>query len=435
MACMALIPVRWLGQEASGVVLRTGSRATKFKPGDHVSTINVGTHATRIRAHYRATAKVPDSMSFEEAAAVPVIHNTAYYAFVKVAKLHRGQSVLIHSAAGGVGQAAIQLARYMGLVIYVTVGTEDQRRLIIEQYNVPEKHIFHSRDASFVKGINRITGGRGVDCVLNSLSGELLRASWGCLATFGSFIEIGLRDITNNMRLDMRPFRKSTSFTFVNNHTLYEEDPATFHEVFDETFKLIERGVLGAPSPVVAYPISQVGDAFRSMQQGKHRGKLVLSFPEDAQAPVLRKAKESLKLDPEATYLFVGGLGGLGRSLAKEFVASGARNIAFLSRSGDTTPQAKAVVEELAGGGVQVKAYRGDISDEASFLAAMKQCSQQLPPIKEVIQMAMVLRDIVFEKMSYEEWIVPVGPKVQGTYICIYRTFIKRYTKVSIIDN
>lgn len=124
-----------------------------------------------------------------------------------------------------------------------------------------------------------------------------------------------------------------------------------------------------------------------------------------------------MKLDPEATYLFVGGLGGLGRSLAKEFVASGAQNIAFLSPSGDTMPQAKAVLDELTGGGVQAKAYRGDISDETSFLAAMKQCSQQLPPVKGVIQMAMVLRDIVFEKMSYEVWTVLVGPKVQGTWI------------------
>ena len=139
------------------------------------------------------------------------------------------------------------------------------------------------------------------------------------------------------MRLDMRPFRKSTSFTFVNTHTLYKEDPQTFFEVFDETFKLVDKGILGAPSPVVAYPINQVGEAFRTIQQGKHRGKLVLSFPDDAQAPMLRKAKDSLRLDPEATYLFVGGLGGLGRSLAKEFVASRARNIAFFSRSGDTT--------------------------------------------------------------------------------------------------
>lgn len=266
------------------------------------------------------------------------------------------------------------------------------------------------------QGINRITYGHGVDCVLNSLSGELLRATWSCLATFGTFIEIGLRDITNNMRLDMRPFRKSTSFTFINNHTLFKEDRTTFYAVFHETFKLIEQGVLHAPSSVTAYPISQVGEAFRSMQQGKHRGKLVLSFADDAQAPVLRKAKDSLRLDPEATYLFVGGLGGLGRSLAKELVASGARNIAFLSRSGDTTPQAKAIVDELAAGGVRVKAYRGDIANCASFITAMTQCSEDLPPIKGVIQMAMVLRDIVFEKMSYDEWTVPVGPKVQGTW-------------------
>ena len=219
------------------------------------------------------------------------------------------------------------------------------------------------------------------------------------------------------MRLDMRPFSRSTSFTFINNHTLFEEDRETFYEVFRESFKLVEKGILRAPSPVLTYPIDRVGDAFRTMQQGKHRGKVVLSFPDDAKAPVLRRAKDSLKLDPEATYLFVGGLGGLGRSLAKEFVASGARKIAFLSRSGDTTPQAKAVVQELAAGGVQVKAYRGDISDCASFVAAMEQCERDLPPIKGVIQMAMVLRDIVFEKMSYDdEWTLPVRPKVQGTW-------------------
>nr|B3FWT3.1 RecName: Full=Reducing polyketide synthase hmp8; Short=R-PKS hmp8; AltName: Full=Hypothemycin biosynthesis cluster protein hpm8 [Hypomyces subiculosus]ACD39767.1 reducing polyketide synthase [Hypomyces subiculosus] len=416
MACMGLIPVRSLGQEASGIVLRTGAKATNFKPGDRVCTMNVGTHATKIRADYRVMTKIPDSMTFEEAASVAVVHTTAYYAFITIAKLRKGQSVLIHAAAGGVGQAAIQLAKHLGLITYVTVGTEDKRQLIREQYGIPDEHIFNSRDASFVKGVQRVTNGRGVDCVLNSLSGELLRASWGCLATFGHFIEIGLRDITNNMRLDMRPFRKSTSFTFINTHTLFEEDPAALGDILNESFKLMFAGALTAPSPLNAYPIGQVEEAFRTMQQGKHRGKMVLSFSDDAKAPVLRKAKDSLKLDPDATYLFVGGLGGLGRSLAKEFVASGARNIAFLSRSGDTTAQAKAIVDELAGQGIQVKAYRGDIASEASFLQAMEQCSQDLPPVKGVIQMAMVLRDIVFEKMSYDEWTVPVGPKVQGSW-------------------
>ncbi|KAB2571293.1 Highly reducing polyketide synthase curS1 [Lasiodiplodia theobromae] len=418
MACMGLIPVEALGLEASGVVVRMGSKVTDFKPGDRVSTVHIGAYATRIRVHHHGLAKIPDSMSFEDAAASPIVHTTAYYAFICAAKLRKGQSVLIHAAAGGVGQAAIQLAKHLGLVIYVTVGTEDKRKLIMEEYGIPEEHIFHSRDASFVKGIKRITGGRGVDCVLNSLSGELLRASWGCLASFGHFIEIGLRDITNNMRLDMRPFGKSTSFTFVNNHTLFLEDPETFYQVFHDCFALIQQGVLRAPSPVVVYPVGQVGDAFRTMQQGKHRGKLVLSFADNAEAPVLRKAEDSLKLDPDATYLFVGGLGGLGRSLAKAFVASGARNIAFLSRSGDGSPQAQATISELSAspGGVRVKAYRGDVSDSASFLAAITQCSQDLPPIKGVIQMAMVLRDVVFEKMSYSDWTTALRPKVQGTW-------------------
>ena len=419
MTSMALITGRGLGQEASGIVLRAGSNASQvFKPGDRVSTLTLGgTHATKTICDYRATQKIPESMSFEEAAAVPVVHVTAYFALVNVARLRPGQSVLIHAAAGGVGQAAVQLATYLGLIVYVTVGTEDKRQLIMERYGIPEEHMFNSRDSSFVKGIKRVTGGRGVDCVLNSLSGELLRVSWGCLATFGTFVEIGLRDITDNMRLDMRPFSKSTTFTFIDGLALLEQAPDTVGEVFTEVFKLLHKGVLRTPYPMTVYPVGQVEDAFRTMLQGKHRGKMVLSFMEgNLEAPVLSKSKDSLKLDPFATYLFVGGLGGLGRSLAMEFVASGARHIAFVSRSGDTKPEAKAVVDELSGRGAQVKVYRSDIADEASFLSAMEQCSHQLPPIKGVIQMAMVLRDVVFEKMTYDEWTLPLRSKVQGTW-------------------
>lgn len=219
------------------------------------------------------------------------------------------------------------------------------------------------------------------------------------------------------MRLDMRPFSKSTTFTFINVNTLLEQNPDTVGEIFSEVFKLLHKGVLRAPYPMTLYPVGQVEDAFRAMLQGKHRGKMMLSFTEgNSEAPVLSKSKDSLKLDSYATYLFVGGLGGLGRSLAMEFVASGARHIAFVSRSGDTKPEAKAAVNELTGRGAQVKVYRSDIADEASFLSAMELCSHQLPPIKGVIQMAMVLRDVVFEKMTYEEWTVPLQSKVQGTW-------------------
>ena len=419
MTSMALITGKGLGQEASGIVLRTGSKASEvLKTGDRVSTMTTGgTHATKTICDYRSTQKIPDSMSFEEAAALPVVHVTAYFALVNLAKLRHGQSVLIHAAAGGVGQAAVQLATYLGLVIFVTVGTEDKRQLVMERYGIPEEHIFNSRDSSFVKGIKRVTAGRGVDCILNSLSGELLRVSWGCLATFGTFVELGLRDISDNMRLDMRPFSKSTTFTFINVTHLLEQAPETVAEVFSAVFKLLLKGILRTPFPITVYPVGQVEDAFRTMLQGKHRGKMLLSFTEGkSEAPVLSKSKNSLKLDPHATYLFVGGLGGLGRSLAMEFVASGARHITFISRSGDDKPEAKTLVNELTGNGAQVRIYRSDIAHEASFRSAMEQCSNESPPIKGVIQMAMVLRDVVFEKMTYEDWRLPLQSKVQGTW-------------------
>lgn len=416
MATMGLIPMSVLGQEGSGVVVKTGSEASRFKPGDRVSFLGVGTHATKIRVDHRIVAHIPNTMSFEEAAALPVVHTTAYHALVNLAKLTKGKSVLIHAAAGGVGQAAVQIARHLGLIVYVTVGSEDKRKLLVNTYGIPEKHIFNSRDASFAKSVMRVTNGRGVDCVLNSLSGELLRTSWECLATFGTFVEIGLRDILDNTRLDMRPFGKSTTFTFFNQFTLYEEDPAALGQILDEAFKLVHEGTLRAPSPLTVHSTGQVGDAFRTIQQGKHRGKMVLSFTDNAEVPILRKAKNSLKLSADVTYLLVGGLGGLGRSLARQFIACGARNLAFLSRSGDASPDAKALIKELSDMGANVKAYQGDVSDPTSFRAALDECERELPPVRGVVQMAMALRDIVFEKMSYDWWKTGLRPKVQGTW-------------------
>lgn len=417
MASMGLVEVFLIGHEASGTIVATGSKAAdRFKIGDRVVVSGEGMHATRVRSDHRLVVKIPDSMSFEEAAVLPTVHATAYHALVNVAKLRPGQSVLIHAAAGGVGQAALQLAKYLGLVAYVTVGSEDKRALVMEKYGVPAAHIFNSRDASFVKSIKRVTGGRGVDCVLNSLSGELLRASWECVAMFGTFVEIGLRDITNNMRLDMRPFIKCTTFAFINLTNFFDDHKDIAGQILQDTFDLVHKGVLYAPSPLTAYPVGEIESAFRTMQRGKHRGKLALSFPDGARAKVYRRAKDALKLDSGATYLIVGGLGGLGRSLAREFVACGARHIAFLSRSGASTAEAREVIEELSSRGAQAKAYRADVADEASFLSAMEACSRELPPVRGVVQMAMVLRDGVLENMSHADWSVPLRPKVQGTW-------------------
>ncbi|KAI3397078.1 hypothetical protein diail_11220 [Diaporthe ilicicola] len=417
MASMGLVEVSLIGHEASGTIVATGTKAAeRFHLGDRVVVSGEGMHATRLRSDHRLAVKIPDTMSFEEAAVLPTVHATAYHALVNVAKLRPGQSVLIHAAAGGVGQAALQLAKHLGLVAYVTVGSEDKRSLVMDKYGVPAGHIFNSRDASFVKAIKRVTGGRGVDCVLNSLSGELLRASWECVAMFGTFVEIGLRDITNNMRLDMRPFIKCTTFAFINLTNFFDDHKDIAGQILQDTFDLVHRGVLYAPSPLTAYPVGEIESAFRTMQRGKHRGKLALSFPDGARAKVHRRARDALKLDSaNATYLIVGGLGGLGRSLAREFVACGARHIAFLSRSGASSSEAQELIEELSARGAQVKAYHGDVADEASLKAAIQQCAREQPPVRGVVQMAMVLRDGVLEKMTHADWAVPMRPKVQGT--------------------
>ncbi|KAK8134345.1 Reducing polyketide synthase hmp8 [Apiospora sp. TS-2023a] len=419
MASMGLVEVSLIGHEASGVVVSVGREASsRFRPGDRVTMLRDGMHATRIRIDHRLAVKIPDSMLFEEAAALPMVHVTAYHALVNVAKLRAGQSVLIHAAAGGVGQAALQLAAHLKLEVYATVGSEDKRRLVRERFGVPDERIFHSRDASFAKAVRRATGGRGVDCVLNSLSGELLRVSWeGCMAPFGTFVEIGLRDITQNTRLDMRPFRHSVTFAFMDIADFFTRDLDALGHILEDCFALVGQGVLTVSAPLTVYPVGEVGTAFRTMQQGKHRGKLVLSLEGDARAPVLRRAKDALQFDPGATYLFVGGLGGLGRSLAQEFVQCGARNLAFISRSGSTNIAAQALLDELAGhDGVRAKVYRADIADETSFRGAMKQCEHDLPPVRGVLQMAMVLRDVVFEKMSHEAWAEPLRPKVRGSW-------------------
>ncbi|KAK0728741.1 phenolpthiocerol synthesis polyketide synthase ppsB [Lasiosphaeria miniovina] len=420
MASMGLVEVSLIGHEASGTVVATGAEASgRFQVGDRVVVSGEGMHATRLRSDHRLAVKIPDAMSFEEAAVLPTVHATAYHALVNVAKLQPGQSVLIHAAAGGVGQAALQLARHLGLVTYVTVGSDDKRALVMDKYGVPAGHIFNSRDASFAKAVKRVTAGRGVDCVLNSLSGELLRASWECVAMFGTFVEIGLRDITDNMRLDMRPFIKCTTFAFINLTNFFDDHKDVASRILQDTFDLVHRGVLYAPSPLTAYPVGELEAAFRTMQRGKHRGKLALSYGDGAEAKVHRRARDALALDPAATYLIVGGLGGLGRSLAREFVACGARHVAFLSRSGaDGSPEARQTVDELsaaAGGAVTVRALRGDVADEASFRAAMAQCERELPPVRGVVQMAMVLRDGVLEKMGHGDWAAGMRPKVQGT--------------------
>lgn len=196
MIAMGQIQDTNLDVECSGVVTRIGKSVTQWKEGDRVMTFRLGTYRTYIRNSEEMFQRMPDGMSFEEAGSIVSIYGTAVYSLFDVARLQKGESVLIYSAAGGFGQGAIIISQYIGAEIFVTVSTEFKERFLMETYGIREDHIFNSRDHSFAAGIKRMTNGKGVDAVLNSLAEEGLRQSWLCVAPFGRFIELGKRDIS-----------------------------------------------------------------------------------------------------------------------------------------------------------------------------------------------------------------------------------------------
>ena len=413
---MGQIPDRLLGFDAAGIVRRVGSEVSRFKVGDSVAMYGHGSHRTIHRSKADFCALIPDGLSFEQAATIPVVHGTAWYGLVQLARVERGQSILIHAAAGGVGQAAIQLAQYHQMDIIATVGSEPKRKLLRDTYGLSDDRILSSRDLSFVKGVKRLTGGRGVDVVLNSLSGEFLRQTWHCIAPFGTFIEIGIKDILDNTELDMRPFLKGSSYTFFNLNQLEKERPDVMGKIIAGTFEFQRRKITRPITPVKIHPISDVENAFRLMQAGKHLGKVVLSFTDTGSIPVIRRGAESFQLDPNAAYLIVGGFGGLGRSISNLLVDQGARKLCFLSRSGGSSAEAQKLIQDLRDRRVQVQAYACDVADPVSTSQSISKCLLELGPIRGVLQCAMVLRDVLFTNMSYSEWIQAAKPKIQGTW-------------------
>lgn len=277
-----------VGCECAGIVTRVGANCSSFRQGDRVCACVLGCARTHVRCHYNLAIKIPDFLSTVEAASLPITGVTAHYSLVSLANLQRGESILIHSATGGTGQMALQLAQALGAVVYVTVGTEEKRQLVKELYGIPESNIFFSRNTTFAKDLLRATDGRGVDVVLNSLSGEALLASWECMAPFGRFIELGKADIQSNSKLPMARFFGEVSFHAVAVDYITEHRPAMIQQHLQSVMKLLHAGTIRVASPLHQYSASEMEAAFRIMQSGKNTGKTVLTLGPSDVVPVSR---------------------------------------------------------------------------------------------------------------------------------------------------
>ncbi|KAL9019704.1 MAG: hypothetical protein Q9185_003042 [Variospora sp. 1 TL-2023] len=407
---------RPFGCEGAGIVRRVGSEVRSLAIGDRVAVIDRKTFSTSHITREILCVKIPDSLSFDEASAMFFPYATAMHSLMTIGNLEKGQSVLIHSACGGVGLAAINLAQMIGAEIYATVGSEDKVQHLVQHCNIPPHRIFNSRDDGFVAGIMRETG-QGVDMVLNSLSGDLLHATWRCVAPFGKMIEIGKRDLIGFGKLDMNTFLANRSYCCVDVD-MFLQKPAILNRMERMTVDFLERGLITPIRPLKVFDAASTNNAFRYMQPGQHIGRIAVSLRDSPETTKLgtdiKNRPREICLQESASYLLVGGLGGLGRSVSRWMVEHGARHLIYLSRSAGSSPDDTQFIKELNSMGCSARLVRGTVTSLADVTTALHNAEKN--PVRGILQMSMVLRDQNFTTMTWSEWQEATAPKVQGTW-------------------
>ncbi|KAI0490355.1 ketoacyl-synt-domain-containing protein [Xylaria cf. heliscus] len=408
------VPVPEFGIEASGVVTSVGNEVRGFKIGDRVAAITQGAFATSVRTKAAFAFKLPDDISFEAGATIPLAYATAYYSLVELGRLRHDESVLIHAGAGAVGQAAIKLAEMIGAEVYTTVGSTEKKDFLMKEYGLAEDHIFYSRNISFGNAVWQATHQQGVDLVLNSLVGDALRESWKCLKKFGRLIDISSRETSSSTRLEMAHHHHNASFISVDMMSLAAERPTLLHRLLSDVSSLMRYSKIRPISPVTLFPISDVESAFKALQSGKAHGKVVIVPHADNIVKATPPKKPVQLLKNHATYILIGGTGGLGRSMARWMVSRGARHLVLVSRSGSATGKVKELIEEVAAVGAEVIVRRCDVAKPDDVEELINFGLEGMPPVRGLIHGAMVLRDVLFEKMTYNDYITVIESKVQG---------------------
>jgi NADPH:quinone reductase-like Zn-dependent oxidoreductase/acyl carrier protein len=403
---------RIFGDEVAGVVTAAGSDVKHVKPGDRVFGLAVFGLATQTIARAGDIRRIPDNLSFEEAATIPVVFMTSWHALTNVARLRRGERVLIHAGAGGVGMAAIQIAHYLGAEVIASAGSPVKRALLT---TLGVKHVIDSRRGDFAEAVMELTDRRGVDVVLNALSGEAIPMGLSCLAEFGRFVEIGKRDIYQNSRIPLRPLRCNASFHVVAMDAVFAGDESLTREMFTEVSDLVEQAAV-RPLPFRAFPAFNIDAAFRLMAAGKHIGKVVVSFPGYFLPRHTEPIAPKFEIKSDGCYLITGAFGGFGKVLANWLVQSGARHLILSSRRGAATPEAEEFVQSLRDRGADVQVVKADAASPEDISQLFAQIGQAGHPLRGVFHLAMVIDDAVLAKLDRDRMAAVIGPKALGAW-------------------
>ncbi|KAI4940246.1 Type I Iterative PKS [Alternaria arbusti] len=418
-----------LGQECAGVITNLGHEVSDLSVGDRVVAWYPGTFATQVRVPATFAHAIPDGMDFEVAATLPQAHATARYALNHVAHIRSGETVLVHEAADAVGQASIATASKAGAKIFATVRSDEEKSYVAKAYGLNKACIFSSLDLKFVTALRRATKGRGVDVILNTLTGEALQATFSCIAPFGRFVNL---NAPGNGRLEMTPFGRNASFSSVDMALLYAQKPKLASRAFHEAMSAATEMKMLDRSAADVLPWSKLNEAVKTLQDASHDKQVVMVPQADDQVlvshhpcvdvedatnkfQVAQRPPPRISFDPSASYLLAGGLGGLGRSISQWLVTHGAKHLIFISRFGAVSEEAQAFLESLHASGVRTAILKCDVSDALELSNLLSKTLRSFPPIKGVIQGAMTLNDSLFSTMTSHQWTSTILPKVHGS--------------------
>jgi myxalamid-type polyketide synthase MxaB len=390
------------GLECAGKIVTVGENVTDFKVGDEViAALVIGSLSRFITIEAAYVVHKPHNMSFEEGATIPLALLTAYYGLDKLAHLKRGDKILIHAAAGGVGQAAVQLAQRAGAEIFATASPNKWDFLRSKGV----KHIMNSRTLDFADEVMRLTKGEGVDVVLNSLNGDFIPKSFEVLGQNGRFVEIGKIGIWDELKVrDQRP---DVAYFPFDLGEVGRDNPSLITSMLKELIQSLKDGDL-SPLPHKIFPISKVAEAFRYMAQAKHIGKLVISLP--------AMPEEGTVIRDDSSYLITGGLGALGMQVTQWLTEQGARHLVLTGRSGASEAVQETLNQLEQRTGAEIQVIKADVSQSAEVAYLLNTIKTSMPPLRGIFHAAGILDDGVLLNQDWQRFSRVMAPKIEGAW-------------------
>ncbi|XXY19857.1 SDR family NAD(P)-dependent oxidoreductase [Sorangium sp. So ce216] len=398
-----------LGGECSGRVTRTGEGVDGLREGDEVVAAVPGCLGSHVTAPASFVVSKPAHLSFEEAAAVPIAFMVAHHALRRRAELHRGERALIHAASGGVGQAAVQVARALGAEVLATAGSSEKMSHL---RSMGVEHVWSSRSASFAAAVMEATKGRGVDVVLSSAAGDVAAKSLECLAPHGRFLDINKRDL-HSRRLNLSSAPRNSSYAAIDLAAMAKDRPDQFAALLREVMGLFEASTL-KPLPITTFRASEIKDAFQRMADAKHVGKVVVSM-RDPDVRIAPAPRSDVRVRADGTYLITGGLGDLGLSVARWLVGQGARHVALVGRR-RPSEAAQAAIKDLEAAGAEVATFQADVAELEQVAEVLRHVERHLPPLRGVVHAAGLLDARTVLQLDADRFFRVMGPKVYGAW-------------------